>query len=251
MTSPSSSLDCSICYEEIKNISHACQLKASCGHEFCRACLTSWIESCETTASSKPPNKATCPICRDPINEWDVDRIVGHAFRPPKPIIPPSDEADDLFRLWLEEEGARSCPQCGMWIIRSYGCNHMRCRCGAAFCYSCGNGLPSSACSCEDVGEDYPVFTDDDLRRFAYILFLDSLYLEARDREERIYWAMMEDFWHKNQAGGKASLRQKGNSRNHQHSKQRKKREEGKNGRGYHRPSQKRSQRATIVNAVD
>jgi hypothetical protein len=81
-------------------------------------------------------------------------------------------------------------------------------------------------------------------------LFWQSVYLEERDREEKIYWSV-EDFWHKNQAGGKATLGQKGNSRNHQHSKERKKREDGRKCRGYHRPSQKRLQRATIVNAFD
>ncbi len=33
------------------------------------------------------------------------------------------------------------CPKCGANIQRITGCNHITCRCGADFCYKCGNNL--------------------------------------------------------------------------------------------------------------
>lgn len=34
--------------------------------------------------------------------------------------------------------GARPCPRCGHGVIKSEGCNHIRCVCGGHWCYQCG-----------------------------------------------------------------------------------------------------------------
>ncbi|EXC13603.1 putative E3 ubiquitin-protein ligase [Morus notabilis] len=41
-------------------------------------------------------------------------------------------------KLW------RRCPSCRFYVERSEGCLFMRCRCGVAFCYNCGNSLQNN-----------------------------------------------------------------------------------------------------------
>lgn len=36
---------------------------------------------------------------------------------------------------------AKRCPQCQMMVIKSGGCNHMKCKCGVAFCWLCGKQI--------------------------------------------------------------------------------------------------------------
>lgn len=49
----------------------------------------------------------------------------------------------------------RKCPKCVHWIEKSSGCNHMTCKCGYEFCYSCGKSYGK----CEHTGYEYN--TDD------------------------------------------------------------------------------------------
>lgn len=216
----------------INDTSGCCHLACSCGHDFCRSCIKSWVDSCEAAKTAKPPPRATCPTCRRPVNDWDLVRLVGHSFRPPRPCIPATDEEDALFLSYLAEQGARSCPQCNMWILRSDGYdNIMVCLCGTSFCYDCGK----DHCSC---GEAYDVDCD-----YSFNDAIDYYELELNDDMDDHF--LMEGV--KNSAGGKASLRWKGNSRT-QHKPQ-PERKKGKH--GYHRSAKKLSQRATIRSAMD
>ena len=61
----------------------------------------------------------------------------------------------------LEQTAARrrwkKCQQCGVFVERSDGCNHMTCACRHEFCYNCGaDWKPVRKCSC-------PFFTEQDL----------------------------------------------------------------------------------------
>jgi hypothetical protein len=44
---------------------------------------------------------------------------------------------DRLFNEWADENGKR-CPGCRSVIEKTDGCNHITCRCGAHFCWRCG-----------------------------------------------------------------------------------------------------------------
>lgn len=44
--------------------------------------------------------------------------------------------------------GWQRCPVCGHLVEKLVGCNHVRCRCGADFCYRCGGGFAQGYCAC-------------------------------------------------------------------------------------------------------
>ncbi|KXZ48568.1 hypothetical protein GPECTOR_26g471 [Gonium pectorale] len=48
-----------------------------------------------------------------------------------------SPDTASLLRLGCSR-GWRRCPGCRALVEREAGCNHVRCRCGARFCYACG-----------------------------------------------------------------------------------------------------------------
>jgi hypothetical protein len=35
----------------------------------------------------------------------------------------------------------KKCPRCSVWVEKAEGCDSMRCRCGASFCYRCGSRM--------------------------------------------------------------------------------------------------------------
>jgi hypothetical protein len=35
----------------------------------------------------------------------------------------------------------KKCPKCAVWVEKADGCDNMKCRCGANFCYKCGSRL--------------------------------------------------------------------------------------------------------------
>lgn len=84
--------------------------------------------------------KAFCPRCR--IAGWhqgftcsDFQALPGHL-----------KSAEDAAVLKLSSDKAwKKCPSCNMVVERSEGCNHVKCRCGTDFCYSCGLRYKSSA----------------------------------------------------------------------------------------------------------
>ena len=49
--------------------------------------------------------------------------------------------ADAMAHRYVEREGKR-CPTCGAGVVKSEGCNKMRCgNCDAYFCYKCGDAV--------------------------------------------------------------------------------------------------------------
>ncbi|KAK7467671.1 hypothetical protein VKT23_004724 [Stygiomarasmius scandens] len=46
-------------------------------------------------------------------------------------------EQERLNDTWARETGVKRCPQCQVWIEKTEGCNHMKCRCGAHICWVC------------------------------------------------------------------------------------------------------------------
>ncbi|QSZ36647.1 hypothetical protein DSL72_006528 [Monilinia vaccinii-corymbosi] len=46
-------------------------------------------------------------------------------------------EQEKASRTYLKKKST-DCPKCGAHVSKTQGCDHMRCKCGADFCYSCG-----------------------------------------------------------------------------------------------------------------
>jgi hypothetical protein len=42
----------------------------------------------------------------------------------------------------------KKCPKCSVWVEKAEGCDSMRCRCGASFCYRCGSQLDRQHGAC-------------------------------------------------------------------------------------------------------
>ena len=43
---------------------------------------------------------------------------------------------------WAKGGNAQACPSCFSLVQRTEGCPHMKCKCGAQFCYTCGAPWP-------------------------------------------------------------------------------------------------------------
>ena len=56
-------------------------------------------------------------------------------------------DADAMLILWLSRvSGWARCPGCLQMIELRMGCNHMKCRCGANFCYLCRARWKTCSC---------------------------------------------------------------------------------------------------------
>lgn len=135
---------CAICLE-IPTIGYSLQ----CGHKFCLSCVEHWFEFQESCPST---TALTCPHCREVVGESDVlavlrrpvrldsnDHSAGNFHEVSAAAASSASEGPDEFTLsFLAEQGARQCPDCGVWIILEDGCNNVMCRCGCRFCYCCG-----------------------------------------------------------------------------------------------------------------
>ena len=101
-----------------------------------------------------------CPQCRLPVTSSDVRSVLGRNIEAVK--VEDMSEAEYLGILTarlmeeseleaftlatLQQEDARQCPECHMWIIRDDGCDAMMCLCGCRFCFCCGK---KGSCSTE------------------------------------------------------------------------------------------------------
>ena len=90
-----------------------------------------------------PRRRAECPscghsVCQDCKAPWHPGALCEELH------------AAQLVR-WCARRDAGQCPQCGVFIERRAGCNHMDCRCGHSFCWLCLGPL-SERCSCPQFG---------------------------------------------------------------------------------------------------
>ena len=50
-----------------------------------------------------------------------------------------NEKAEELMKEYLKKSNIRICKKCGNGIVKSSGCNKMKCRCGYRMCYVCGS----------------------------------------------------------------------------------------------------------------
>jgi len=94
-------------------------------------------------------NKHYCLKCRC---DWHKDVTCEENRKLTNP-----DELDKMFETMLKKTNFKQCPQCKFWVEREHGCDFIKCRCGFAFCYKCGNGFKDCTCGygyCPKCGHD-------------------------------------------------------------------------------------------------
>jgi len=92
-----------------------------------------------------------CPICR-------TSRCLL-CRRPDHGTISCADATDDqALHNYIQSSNVKLCARCGNGVVKSSGCDKMKCRCGYRFCYSCGaencvrDGEP---CGCTPANHGY------------------------------------------------------------------------------------------------
>ncbi|KUJ24245.1 uncharacterized protein LY89DRAFT_572440 [Mollisia scopiformis] len=86
-------------------------------------------------------DRATCPTCQQ------VTCTMCKA--PSHDGICPADEGTQQVLELARENGWQRCPVCQVMVSISTGCNHMRCRCGAGWCYQCAARWNNNVKTCE------------------------------------------------------------------------------------------------------
>ena len=108
---------------------------------------------CNRVLDTRGETEGRCPGCDgDFCRKCKVPYHVGASCEEfqalPEDLKSPEDVA--LLRVALEE-GLRRCPRCGAMVDKTKDtCAHVRCRCGHAFCYACGEGYVHLAPTAEN-----------------------------------------------------------------------------------------------------
>eukprot|EP00037_Helgoeca_nana_P014332 m.133817 g.133817 ORF g.133817 m.133817 type:complete len:293 (+) comp22501_c1_seq6:1010-1888(+) len=71
----------------------------------------------------------------------------------------PAAAAEALTMAYLKRTNVRRCARCGNGVVKSAGCNKMKCRCDYRFCYECGAENCTTAegvnCGCTPAAHGY------------------------------------------------------------------------------------------------
>ena len=81
--------------------------------------------------------KRSCLICG--IAPYHSGMSCAEARRAQEAACPESTAANQrAFEEYVARSNIRACRRCGNGVVKSSGCNKMKCRCGYRFCYVCG-----------------------------------------------------------------------------------------------------------------
>jgi len=133
--------ECAICLDELEE-----PVSLRCAHAFCSAC---WKRHASTSLAAG--RAVACPSCSRPIPPAELKSLHGDAelSQLQERALAARDELavlgrrvagsrrdEALFRRAAQRAHWKKCPQCHATIEKNRGCDHMRCRCGAAFNWS-------------------------------------------------------------------------------------------------------------------
>ena len=130
---------CEICLEDVPR---GDRYGLSCGHGFCRVCMAQFLES----KVNDDAIRICCPSAgchhvlqmEEVVNGLTQQELRSRYRSSVAQANRPSQEADAAMERLLTSNIVRRCPRCKHGIEKSDGCDHMRCRCGASFCWQCG-----------------------------------------------------------------------------------------------------------------
>ncbi|KAF5869055.1 putative ibr finger domain protein [Botrytis fragariae] len=158
---------CVICRDEI-SFCDAARVPGSCRHEYCRTCLEQLFHLSMSDESLFPPRCCNEPITIASVRLFLTSYIV-HAFEEKRiefetpnrtycclqscsAFIHPSRIVNNEVLDLARDSGWQRCYSCWDMVKLEVGCNHIKCRCGATFCYICG--LKWKTCRCPQWHED-------------------------------------------------------------------------------------------------
>ncbi|DBB02228.1 hypothetical protein WJX82_004492 [Trebouxia sp. C0006] len=110
-------------------------------------------------ASIPEASKLYCPYpkCSTLMNLWHQGQTCGEAKAA-------TTEDGSLMPL-AKQCRWRQCQRCKHMVELSHGCNHMKCRCGADFCYQCGVEYRDGVVQCECELWDEPMLLAEEQRQ--------------------------------------------------------------------------------------
>lgn len=120
-----------------------------CGHDYCLSCLTTRARLGLTDRSLLP---AHCCRREFPIEYVKLalsasefaryERFLGEKHWQTLDL-----DSDREYATVVKENGCTQCPGCGVGVLRTTGCVHMRCLRGHEFCFRCGRVWKTCGCS--------------------------------------------------------------------------------------------------------
>lgn len=152
-------MTCIVCLEDHLD---DLQVLNPCKHKACLGCIKDWIETCE----SERHDEAKCPHCRQVIEDTTCQNILGRQYTPKHRTTEDVPlELDEFTMTWLQENGARQCLNCRMWMTNEETNDALMCVCGFCYCWNCDMCAEDCDCGHDEVydnlrGEDVEIHGD-------------------------------------------------------------------------------------------
>ncbi|KAJ2742162.1 hypothetical protein GGI20_004684 [Coemansia sp. BCRC 34301] len=113
----------------------------ACGYAFCVWCRRVWHGTSYCAIGSRQRVLGEYRAAIGGGKEAEMERRYGKNVLAWMLADAEADEATER----AVAEMAQACPECGVQIVKAYGCNHMQCsQCGSHFCYLCGSPVEPS-----------------------------------------------------------------------------------------------------------
>ncbi|KAL3135328.1 hypothetical protein ABBQ32_007521 [Trebouxia sp. C0010 RCD-2024] len=141
------------------SIPEAC--KFYCPHPTCSSLMVAEQTGPNTSAGCPACHRLLCLWCRTP---WHPRQTCGEAK---------AAKTEDGSLMQLAKQCRwRQCQRCKHMIELAHGCNHMKCRCGAEFCYQCGAEYHGhhAQCSC-DLWEERMLLAEEQRQRQQAVVY--------------------------------------------------------------------------------
>ena len=145
---PKEKHECIVCLVEGSDYK---KVPSPCTHHYCSPCLKTHCEMTLRDRSLIPLKCCESALPDDWIKEaLTEDQYAKYAsFREENLITVGETIVDPEFSKTVTQLGWKICKRCAVGVERTFGCNHITCKCGYEFCYRCGAGWEPRECLCD------------------------------------------------------------------------------------------------------